>query len=173
MANADFPMGFKIVGTWTGGPPVILPGDHYSDGTAAIYPGDAVKASGSGTYVTITATNDNPVAVAANYIAISDTTTELKLYSLRENVFEVQADGSTLTSSVGPTKIGTYFDLTVTTGDTTRLISKQELDDDASTSDTLILLSKANRPDNAWGANVNLLVKFRVDADADVIAVTA
>jgi hypothetical protein len=173
MANVDFPMGFKAVGTWTGGPPVLLPGPHYSDGTAAIYPGDVIKPSGSGTYLTITAVSDNPVAVAANYIAVSDTTTELKLYSLRETIFEVQADGSTLTSSVGPTKIGTYFDIaTIVTGDTTRLISQLELDDDASAEDTLILLSKTNRPDNAWGANVNVLVKFRVDADADVIANT-
>jgi hypothetical protein len=169
MANVDFPMGFKPVMSLTGGPPVIMPGDRFSDGTAAIYPNDPIKKDGSGRYLTITAAGDNPVAVAGNYIAASDTTTVLQMYSLRETIFEVQCDDATLADD---TQIGNFFDITITTGDTTRLISKHELDGDASAEDTLVLVGKADRPGNAWGANVNVLVKFRVDANADVIATT-
>lgn len=169
MANVDFPMGFKAVMSLTGGPPVIMPGDRYSDGSAAIGRGDALKKDGSGRYLSITATGDNPVAVAVNHVAASDTTTLLQMYSLRETLFEVQSDDATLAND---TQIGNFFDITINTLDTTRLISKHELDGDASAKDTLILVAKADRPGNAWGANVNVLVKFRVDANADVIATT-
>jgi hypothetical protein len=169
MANADFSMGFKPVMSLTGGPPVILPNTQKSDGSAAIYPGDALKRNGSGRWLTLTAVSDNPQGVAGNYVAVSDTTTELKVYGLRETIFEAQVDDGSITDD---TQLGNYFDLTVTTGDTTRLISKQEVDGDASAEDTLVLWGKVNRPDNAWGTNVNVYVKFRVDADADVIANT-
>jgi hypothetical protein len=169
MANVDFPMGFKPVMSLTGGPPVIMPGDRYSDGSAAIGEGDPLKKDGSGRWLSITAAGDNPDAVAANYIASGDTTTLLQMYSLRETIFEVQSDDATLADD---TQIGNYFDITVNTPDTTRLRSTMELDGDASAEDTLILIGKAERPGNAWGANVNVLVKFRVDADADVIATT-
>jgi hypothetical protein len=166
MANVDFPMGYKPVMSLTGGPPVIMPGDRYSDGSAAIYPGDPLKKDGSGRYLTVTAATDSPVSVAANYIAASDTTTVLQMYGITNTIFEVQSDDATLADD---TQIGNFFDMTITTGDTTRLTSKHELDGDASAQDTLILVGKAERPGNAWGANVNVLVKFRVDANAQEI----
>lgn len=169
MANVDFPMGFKPVMSEYGGPPRILPGPHYSDGSAAIGEGDLVKKDGSGRYLTITAAGDNPVAVAANQIAVSDTTTELKLYSLEGTVFECQVDDATLTDD---TSIGNFFDVVISTLDTTLLRSTQELDGNLSADDTLELVAKADRPGNAWGANVNVLVRVRVDANTAVVATT-
>jgi hypothetical protein len=167
MANVDFPMGFKAVQTKTGVSPRIT--KYKTDGSAIIYPGDAVKKDGSGRVLTITAASDNPMGVAATYAAATAGDDVYVYDDLTNTIFEVQVDDATLTDD---TSTGNFFDITVTTGDTTRLISKHELDGDASAEDTLVLRGKADRPGNAWGANVNVLVEFRVDTQTQVIATT-
>lgn len=167
MANVDFPMGYKAVSTVHGGPPRI--GTYKSDGSAIIYPGDLVKKDGSGRILTITGAADNPLGVAATYAAAT-AGAEVQAYDdLVNTEFEVQVDDATLADD---TVIGNYFDTSVTTGDTTRLRSKQELDGDASAQDSLRVLRLAGHPGNAWGANANVIVQIRVTEAAPVIATT-
>jgi len=167
MANVDFPMGYKPVQTSTGVSPRVT--TYKSDGSAIIYPGDLVKKDGSGRVLSITAAADNPFGVAATYAAAT-AGTEVQVYDDLDNtLFEVQVDDGTLTDD---TAIGNYFDTTFVTGDTTRLISKQELDGDSSADDTLRLVGLASRPGNAWGTNANVIVQVRVNESATVIATT-
>lgn len=167
MANVDYPMGLKAIGTVHGGPPRI--GTYKSDGSAIIYPGDPIKKDGSGRVLSNTAAGDNSFGVAATYAA-AVTGTELQVYDdLVNTEFEIQVDDATLADD---TVIGNYYDLTTTTGDTTTLRSKVELDGDASAEDTLRVLRLAGRPGNAWGTNANVIVQIRVTEAAPVIATT-
>ncbi|MHC4891585.1 MAG: hypothetical protein ACYTEO_19195 [Planctomycetota bacterium] len=168
MANTDWPAGFRVGYTKHGGPAAVHRWE--SDGSAIIYPGDLVKKDGSGKILTLTATNDNPIGVAATYAAATASAEVFVYDDLANTIFIVQSDDATLADD---TANGNYFDVVITTGDTTTLRSKHELNGDASTSDTLELIDIVGRPDNAWGANVDVYVKVRVDADANVIAVTA
>jgi hypothetical protein len=166
MANADRPFGFRFHSTRHGGPPQLT---EYKSTAAAIYPGDVVKKDGSGRILAVTAAADNPMGVAASY---GDATAGnvIQVYDdLLNTFFEVQVDDATLTDD---TVIGNFYDQTVTTGDTTTLQSKQELDGDASAQDTLTIRGLVNRPDNAWGAWAKVIVQIRVDSQAPVIAST-
>ena len=166
MANADKPFGFKLAYTLTGGPASLR---KYKSTAAAIYPGDLVKKDGSGRILAITSAADNPMGVAASY---GDATAGNTIYvydDLVNSVFEVQCDGADLADD---TVIGNFYDPTVTTGDTTMLHSKQELDSDASAQDTLAVIGLVERPDNAWGEFAKVFVRVRVDSQAVVIATT-
>jgi hypothetical protein len=167
MPNTDWPSGFRPAKTKHGG--VVAQNRWESDGSAIIYPGDLVKKDGSGKILTITAAGDNPIGVAATYAAATASAEVFVYDDLTNTVFIVQADGSDLSDD---TSNGNYFDVTITTGDTTTLRSKHELDSDASAEDTLKLIDIVDRPDNAWGANVEVYVQVRVDADAQVNATT-
>jgi len=167
MANVDFPMGFKPVETTTGAPPRI--GSYKSDGSAVIGRGDLVKKDGSGRVLTITAASDNPFGVAATY-ADATADTEVFVYDdLVNTLFEVQVDDDSLADD---TVIGNYYDVTTTTADTTRKISRQELDGDQSAEDTVRVIRLASRPGNAWGTNCNVVVQIRVTEAAPVISTT-
>lgn len=167
MANVDWPAGFRVGYTKHGSPPRLT--SYKSDGSAIIYPGDAVKKDGSGRVLTITAAGDDPIGVATSYAAaVADT--EVFVHDDPANtVYIVQSDDATLTDD---TAILNFFDITITTGDTTTQRSKHELNGDASAEDTLILVGLVNRPDNAWGANCDVYVQFRVDPQAVVITTT-
>jgi len=167
MANVDNPRGFHPAYTETGG--AIVNKRFYSDGSAAIYPGDPVKKDGSGRVLSVTASTDNPMGVATTYAAATAGTEVYVCNDFYNTVFECQSDDATLADS---TANGNFFDLTVTTGNTTTLRSQMELDGNASSRDTLTLIDIVERPDNAWGANVDIYVKFRVDTQAVVIANT-
>lgn len=165
MANADKPFGFRFHSTTHGGPPKI---GKYKNTAVAIYPGDAVHLDGSGRVNSIAST-ETPMGVALNYVS-STADQDVYVYDdLTNTLFEVQADGDDISDD---TKIGLFFDITATTGNTTTLQSKQELDSDASAEDTLVLLGKVNRPDNAWGEFVDCIVRFRADELTTVLAVT-
>lgn len=167
MANVDFPMGYKPVATTHGGPP--RQSTYKSDGSAIIYPGDLIRKDGSGRVLTMTAATTTPFAVAASYAA-AVAGTEIQAYDdLVNTEFEVQVDDATLADD---TVIGNYYDTTVTTGDTVRLRSTQELNGDASDEDTLRVLRLATRPDNVWGLNANVIVQIRATEMAPVVANT-
>ncbi len=163
MANSDQPFGFRFAKTTHGGPPQLT---KYKSTAAAIYPGDYVKKDGSGRILTVTAVSDSGMGVAASY---GDATADNEIYvfdDLQNTIFEAQVDDGTLTDD---TAIGNFFDIIATTGDTTTLQGKQEVDGDGSAEDTLVLLGLVNRPDNAWGTNCNVYVQFRVDTQTTVI----
>ena len=167
MANKDFPRGFSPAYTETGvAPPVHR---YYSDGSAAIYKGDPVKKDGSGRVLSITATADYHIGVAAHYVAATAGAEILVYDDFYNTVFECQSDDATLADS---TQNSNFFDITVATGNTATLTSIMELNGDLSADDNLILVDIVERPDNAWGANVDVYVKFRVNPNAVVIATT-
>lgn len=167
MANVDFPMGLKAVETSHGGPPRI--GEYKSDGSAIIYPGDLIKKDGSGRVLTLTAVTETPFAVAETYAAAVAGTVISAYDDLVNTYFEIQVDDATLADD---TVIGNYYDPLVPTGDTVRLRSKHELDGDASAEDTFRVIRKADRPNNAWGLNVNVIVQIRATEAAPVVAAT-
>jgi hypothetical protein len=165
MANADKPTGFRFAYTVHGGPPQI---GKYKNTAVAIYPGDLVHLDGSGRVNTISAT-ETPMGVALNYVS-STADQDVYVYDdLTNTIFEVQVDDSTLSDD---TANGNFFDPLCTTGNTTTLQGQMELDGDASSEDTLILIGKVDRPDNAWGEHVNVYVKVRANTQTDVSAVT-
>lgn len=166
MANIDNPKGFIPYKSKTG---TISSRTYLSDGSAAIFKGDPVKKDGSGRVLSITATGDSPMGVAAHHVAAT-AGLEVKVYDdLVNTTFITQSDDATLTDN---TSNGNFFDITVTTGDTTTLRSKMELDGNGSAEDVLILIDKINRVDNTWAANVDVEVAFRVDTQAVVIIAT-
>ena len=165
MANADKPFGFRFAYTTHGGPPIIR---KLKCTAAIVYPGDMVHWDGSGR-LNSAASSDSNFGVAVSYApAVAGTT--VYVMDTANCVFTVQADAAAFTDD---TEIGNYFDVTATTGDTTTLQSKHELDDNASTADTLELLGLVDRPDNAWGANCDVYVRFHVNTGAEIVAKTA
>lgn len=165
MANADRPFGFRFHSTTHGGPPRIR---KYKNTAVAIYPGDLVHLDGSGRVNSIAST-ETPMGVAINYVSATADQAVYVMDDLANTYFMVQADEDDLADD---TAIGNYFDVTCTTGDTTTLQSKQELDSDASAEDTLYLVGKVDSPDNAWGEFVKVIVKVRASTYAEVLAVT-
>lgn len=165
MANRDAPFGFRYAYTLHGGPPHI---GHYKNTAVAIYPGDLVHLDGSGRVNSIAST-ETPMGVAKNYVSAT-ADQDVEVYDDLENtVFRVQADGADLADD---TVIGLFYDVVATTGNTTTLQGKMELDSDASAEDTLVLLGKVDEPGNAWGANVEVYVRIRANELTTVLAVT-
>lgn len=166
MANIDAPFGFTPNFTRTSTIPRVR---LLSDGSAAIGRGDPLKPDGSGRYLSITGVGDNPTHVAASS-AVNTAGVEVFAYRISDiDEWLCQVDDATLTDN---TNNGNFFDLTVTTLNTTTLKSTMELDGDASAQDTLELVGRLNKPGNAWGLNVIVIVRFRVSANAIVIATT-
>jgi hypothetical protein len=127
LANKDAPHGFRPVRQLHGG---RVPMHQYKcSTTTAIYEGDIVQLKSTGNVKTITTVTgvDTMVGVAAEYAAIA--TTDILVYDDPYTVFEAQCDGATdpgTTTSLG--HIGNTCDLILTTGNTTTLLSKHEID---------------------------------------------
>ena len=135
MANVDGPHGFRPVRMLNGGK---IPAHQYKcSTTTAIYEGDVLQLKANGKVKTITTVSgvDAMVGVAAHYAAIA--TTDVLVYDSPDTVFEAQSDGATdpgTTTALG--HIGNTCDLIVTTGNTTTLLSKHEIDYSAITTAT-------------------------------------
>lgn len=166
MANADKPFGFKFAYTLHGGPPKI---GKYKNTAVAIYPGDAVHLDGSGRVNSITG-DDAPNGVALNYVSSTADQAVYVYDDLVNTIFEVQCDEDDLADD---TVIGNYYDVIQTTGDTSILRSKHELDSSDSTHDHLEVMGLVDRPDNAWGANAKVYVRFHVNDRVQIAAKTA
>ncbi len=165
MANPNKPFGFRFHATTHGGPPKI---GKYKNTAVAIYPGDAIHLDGSGR-VNSVASTETPMGVAMNYVSATADQDVYVYDDLTNTLFELQADEADLADD---TVIGLFYDILATTGDTTTLQGKQELNSDASAEDTLVLLGKVERPNNAWGANVDVIVRIRADELTGVLAAT-
>ena len=167
MANADKPFGFRFAYTLHGGPPRI---STYQCTAGIIYPGDHVALDGSGRCATL-ADGEAGFGVAASYVtAVADQI--VYVYDdLVNTVFTVQCDAA----GVSDVNVGhnIFYDILTTTGDTTTLQSKQQLDVSNSDSDTLEIMGLVDRPDNAWGIYCDVYVMFHVNERLQVAAVTA
>jgi len=160
MANADKPRGFRFGYTKHGGPPLITHTTHGDLSTTAIYEGDPVYIS-AGKLVAATDGTDVPYGVAAAYSNAS--AGSIPVYNdLRNTVFVAQVDDATVlgASLCGP---NIYYDMLYTAGTTASEQSTKEIDGDASDHDSVLIIDKVSRPDNAWGANVDVYCQIRLD----------
>jgi len=153
MANADKPKGFRFGYTTHGGPPAMR---HYQiAGTANIYNGDIVYMS-AGRVLAATAGSLVPIGVAAGFTESTSTTTTIPVYDdLANTVFIAQVDDTTVAGS-SLTGHNIYYDVNYGTPSTASVWSLMEIDGSASTHDTLVILDKVDRPDNAWGGYVDV-----------------
>jgi len=166
MANVDKPFVFRFAYTLHGGPPSTR---KYKNTAVAIYPGDAVHLDGSGRVNTISS-DVAPNGVALNYVSATADQAVYVMDDLTNTIFTVQADGSDLAND---TVIGLFYDIVQTTGDTTTLQGKQELDSSDSTHDHLELIGLVDDPGNDWGEFCNVFVKFHVFSQIQIAAKTA
>ena len=165
MANADKPFGFRFAYTLHGGPPAI---HTYLNTAAIIYPGDPVYLDGAGR-VAFCTHDLAPMGVAMNYVSATADQTVYVYDDLVNTIFTVQTDNAEPSAN---TKIGLFYDVLATTGDTVTHQSKHEMDGDATDTDTLELIGLVDRPDNAWGLYGDVYVRFHVNSQIQIITVT-
>ena len=175
MANADTPFGFRPIGGLDGSPyngGTIRCAILAADGTATFI-GDMVKlsgtaaADGSPAVVQSTAGDATPAfGVITSFEASPETSLEdqyRKASTLRycqvvpalDNLFVVQCSGS-----AAITDIGEAADILVGTGSTVTGISAMELEATVGTGDQVLMLGLSREPNNEFGANANLVVRF-------------
>jgi len=160
---ADKPMGFRPAYTTHGGPPSVE--QCKISGGVVIYQGDVLIME-TGRVLTLTSTSTSPYGVAGAFTDSTDWDTRIPVYNdLKNTIFIAQTDASAIlgTSLCGPE---IHYDIAAATGSTISGLSNYEIDDNASNCDHLYIIDKVNRPDNAWGANVDVYCKFLVDVTA-------
>ena len=163
MANADKRYGFKFAKTTHGGPPQI--NEYPTSGTAAIYQGDAVKFS-AGVVSACTADTDIVYGVSADWTDSTSTSTMVGVYDDLDNtIFQAQCSQADV---AGASCCMAFYDLNIGTASTASNLSEMEVQSSGSVQDTILVLDKVDRPDNAWGANVDVYCKFVVHANASV-----
>jgi len=172
MPNLDNPLGFIPARQGGAGKPNIIRRTLAT--SAKVYPGQLSKNS-AGLVTAVTAESDNVTGVVIGYAdqALSSAVDKAALVveNLEDVIFRVQCDGA-----VAEADIGAYFKPLVVSSDTALKVSRFELD--YSTKTTTIgkaggtlgarweLLGKVNEPGNDWGANCDVLVRFRRNLDA-------
>ena len=136
--NLDAPLGFRPVRNHPGGTyPQI---EELYASSAVIYEGDMLIRTTAGLVQTVTHTStagDNTVVgVAAHYLAAGtaglNTTRKVAVYNDPHQRYVVQSDDSGTPTTV-TAYVGKNFAQTVTTGNTTTLQSKHELDSNTGT----------------------------------------
>ena len=164
MANTDFPSG-AIPIKYKNGKSLQNEVATISATNAAIYPGDTLELHTDGyARVIETTTPTKVLGVAAEYKA-ANSGGEVNYYPAQDLVFRMQGDGSDIDAQ---TDFDLTYAITNTTGDTTTLRSKQEIDTDATdaTDYPVIIRKVASTQDyvaNALGANVELICEFNDD----------
>lgn len=122
----DNPFGFMPYGR------VLRASIYRKDASAsAVYPGDVVVMESDGNIAASGASTAAQIGVAAQYSAAS-TAEDVLVYDHPDQLFTGQDDNDT--THMAETNIGNCADLVATTGDTTLLHSRQEID--SSTADT-------------------------------------
>lgn len=99
---------------------------HKDASAGAIYPGDAVKLADDGCVEVAAATDVNILGVAAMYSAASTEVLEFLVYDHPQQLFVVQDDATG--DHLAETHIGNNCDIVATSGDTTLLQSRMEID---------------------------------------------
>ena len=107
---------------------VLRIGTYWKDSSAAaIYPGDAlVMESDGGIAVAGVSPAQAVIGVAAEYSVVSTEKKDFLVYDHPDQLFWVQDDGDT--TAMTEAQLGQNVDMITTTGDTTLLRSKHELD---------------------------------------------
>lgn len=124
-AAVDKPFGFRPYDE------VLRVSPYYKDASAvAIYPGDAVILETDGGLGVASANSTNIVGVAAEYSAASTEKTDFLVYDHPEQRFVVQDDSDT--THMTRASEGENVSIVTTTGDTTTLQSRQEIDSSTS-----------------------------------------
>lgn len=157
MANLDQPQGFRPKGEPKRMNAYVAAG--------AIYPGEAVKLS-SGKVTQAAGGAEALCGVAQSYAAADGD--EVMVYDDPEQLFLVQADGADINAQAD---IGLNYPVVATAGDATYRVARQELDSSEGAADAdkpLLLLAIEKRPDNAFGAQVDCIVKIARHQLADV-----
>lgn len=149
MANPDRPQGFRPHGE-------VLQQIEMTAG-ARVFPGDAVNLKSDGKVDPAAATEDI-FGVALSY---ADADLSPVLVSIHpEQIYVVQSDETEVTAL---TSIGNVADIVATAGNTTYNQSRMELDSSvaaAGGSQQLVIVGVAGTVGNAYGTNVDLLVKI-------------
>lgn len=163
MANIDAARGFIPVGSLVGGQ--YYPRSYPCADGQTIYKGDVVSLGGEGEIeIGVAGDAQKVIGVAAETIT-SATSEDLLVYDDPNIIYEVQGyTGVTFVES----QIGELADHVATAGDSTYLVSRQEINDTSGIRPAweiggtaqFMILGKVNRPGNAWGEHVKLLVKF-------------
>jgi hypothetical protein len=123
---------------------------------AAIYPGDAVKLSDDG-QIDPVAAGQAILGIALTYASAAGV--EVNVSVDPDQLYVVQADETEVDAQ---TDIGNVADLVATAGSATYLVSRMELDSSSlnTTSGQLLLVGIDKRKDNAFGAQVDCVVKI-------------
>lgn len=148
MANADRPCGFRPYGP-------VRKAIKFTSG-AAIYTGDAVKLSSDG-FIDPAAAQEAILGVALEYASAAGEAVMVSVDPMQ--LYVVQASGSDF-GAAGD--VGNTAELLATAGDSTVKLSRHELDSatKATQAQQLIVVGLEPRPDNAWGANADLIVRI-------------
>ena len=148
MANVDAPIGAFAVKHQEGGNirmTRVLAGAEVFNGAFVIEEsdGDVIEAGAAA----------DLVGVAGSYASANET--ELFMYDDMRIIFMCQTD-----ATVAQVDQNSSADIIAGSGSTTTLRSAHEVSGAAGTGlgEQLIILDKVDRPDNAWGLNVDLLV---------------
>lgn len=173
MANKDNPLGFSPHLDGSGAKPVY---QRMTLATSAkVYPGDPVVLSSGLITASGTAISDLVFGIAAGY---ADQTSgsyvdqdAMVITNLEDVVWRVQMDGA-----VAEADIGTFYYPLVGTASTTLKQSRFEMDyaskettcgkTGAEPGRKWELIGKVDEPGNDWGANCDVLVRFRRNLDA-------
>jgi hypothetical protein len=128
MSNLDAPLGVRAVENGVAGVVPRLRTYEVEDSTA-VYEGDLVAINSTGevtSYSTTDAAAGDLLGVAAHPVTASQDDRELQVYDDPAQIYEVQADDNSLT--VTADYLFKFFKPVATTGNTTTLQSKHELD---------------------------------------------
>lgn len=180
MANPDKPVGFKLVGKLGSAPQNNGTTEYLiaSGQSGAIFSGDPVQMLTGGTISVVNSATtvkilgifrgckfvdtDGSITFKAHFPNGQTSTSDIiaLVEDNPDNLYEVQSSGS-----LALTDVGANVDLDYTAGDTLSGQSKAEI---AATSSAATkqfrIIKKVDEPDNAFGANVKMLVKINEHA---------
>lgn len=148
MANPDRPRGFQPHGE-------LKRVGVYESGSAC-YPGDLVALASDG-QVDPVATGDNPmIGVCLSYASAAGA--EILVADDPDQLFVGQGDETELDAQ---TDVGQTCDVTATAGSSTYKTSRHEIDSSTiGSSKQLMILGIERRPDNALGAQADVIVRI-------------
>lgn len=157
MANRDKPCGARPAGR-------VRSAQIYEAGST-VYPGDFVRLADDG-QVDAAAAGTTLLGVALGYATSGQ---KVLVSDHPEQRYVVQADEAEVDAQ---TDIGNNCDHVATAGNTTYKVSRHELDSStiAASAAGLTILDVEQRPDNALGANVDVIVRINEHQLVDAFA---
>jgi hypothetical protein len=158
MANKDQVQGLRPWGS-------VKSAKRYTAG-GTVYPGDMVKMDANGLIVQCAA-SDSSIGVAMEYCTSGN---KVLVADHPDQKFIVQSDDNSIDAQ---TDIGLNYDIVVAAADTTYKRSGMELDGSTGATTATLplrLLAVHESPDNALGANVDVIVKINNHQLGNVVA---